>query len=147
MTLACTLPAGFGARRAGTVSAGIGAGIVIASNVLGAGLGGGLGTSPALLALIPFTLWALVPYGAVLVLSRLVSWPWAVAGAGAAVVAAEIGVRLAVFVFPRGSTAASPARCEWSGGLASDDLPRGADGASAAECARASLDRNDGERW
>lgn len=94
--------AGFSPRRAGTLAAGIGAGLVIVTNVLGASLGGGAG----LLALLPFTLWALAPYGAVLALGRLLRWPWAVAGAGAAAVAAEIGIRLAVFVFPRGSTAA-----------------------------------------
>lgn len=106
MTPASTSLGAFSARRAGTVSAGIGASVVIASNLLGAGLGGALGSGWGLLALVPFTLWALAPYGAVLALSRLLRWPWVVAGAGAAVLAAEIGIRLAVFVFPRGSTAA-----------------------------------------
>lgn len=60
----------------------------------------------SVLPLLGFTAWALLPYAVLLAAARRVERPWALAGAGAVAVATELGIRLAVFVFPRGSTAA-----------------------------------------
>lgn len=117
-------PAATPSTRIARTCAAIGAVVVVASSVPAA-LSGGGGSS--LLPLLLFVLWGLVPYGALVAVGRAIRWPWAIAGAGAAAIAAEIGIRLAVFVFPRGSTAAialvfSPAFllavCMPAGGLA-----------------------------
>src|SRR5262245_38652498 len=88
--------------RAAAVLAAIGAAIVFIT-VLPVAFSGDFGT---VLGLLGFTAWALLPYGVLLLAGARVQSRWAVAGAGAAAIAAEVGVRLAVFVFPRGSTAA-----------------------------------------
>jgi hypothetical protein len=78
-----------------TVPAVAGAVIVLATSLLG-----GLTIFVAV-----FAIWALLPYAGLLALrTRL---PRAMlAGAGLAALAVEIGIRLSVFVYPRGSTAA-----------------------------------------
>lgn len=53
-----------------------------------------------------FAVWALAPYLLLALAARLLEDRWVVSGAGAAALATELGVRAAVFVFPRGSTAA-----------------------------------------
>ncbi|MEZ5291111.1 MAG: hypothetical protein R2745_08520 [Vicinamibacterales bacterium] len=82
-------------RVARSVAAAGGA-LVVATSLLG-------DWSPALLA---FIAWALVPYAALLVIGPRLGDAWTVAGAGAAALAVDVGIRLSVFVFPRGSTAA-----------------------------------------
>jgi hypothetical protein len=59
--------------------------------------------TPGILALLA---WACAPYVALLIAARYIPSPWAMAGAGAAALAVELGIRAAVFLFPRGSTAA-----------------------------------------
>jgi len=53
-----------------------------------------------------FAAWAFLPYGILILAARMIPNAWVVAGAGASVVAAEAGIRAAVFVFPTSSTAA-----------------------------------------
>jgi hypothetical protein len=53
-----------------------------------------------------FVAWALAPYALLALVGSRLSNVWMVAGAGLAALAVEIGIRLAVFVYPRGSTAA-----------------------------------------
>lgn len=56
---------------------------------------------------IPFILYALVPYGVLAAAARyLVTNPWSIGGAGVAALTVEAGIRAAVMVWPRGSTAA-----------------------------------------
>lgn len=55
---------------------------------------------------IPFVLWALAPYGFLVMVERQWTNRWATGGAGAAAVTVEAGIRAAVFLYPRGSTAA-----------------------------------------
>jgi hypothetical protein len=55
---------------------------------------------------MPFTLWALLPYGVLFLIARAGASPWVAAGAGLLALSLEIGVRASVFVWPRGSTAA-----------------------------------------
>jgi hypothetical protein len=55
---------------------------------------------------IPFALWSLVPWAVLFALGRTPLGTWQICGAGVAALAAEIGIRAAVFVWPRGSTAA-----------------------------------------
>lgn len=55
---------------------------------------------------ILFAVWALLPYGILIVAGRVVPNAWAVGGAGAAALTAEGAIRAGVFLFPRGSTAA-----------------------------------------
>jgi len=63
-----------------------------------------LGTfSPGLLA---FAAWGLVPYVILWLFGRVAPSAWSVADAGIAALAADGGIRLSVFVFPRASTAA-----------------------------------------
>jgi hypothetical protein len=81
------------ARVAGTV----GTVLVIATNIIGGN--GSLG-------LVAFTLWALLPYGLLAVAGPALPGSWCAAGAGAAMLAVEAGVRASVFLHPRGSTAA-----------------------------------------
>ncbi|MGE0814035.1 MAG: hypothetical protein AB7O28_18625 [Vicinamibacterales bacterium] len=73
-----------------------GATLVVATSLVG-------DWSPALLA---FVAWALVPYAVLAAVGGRLGDAWTVAGAGAAALAVEAGIRLSVFVFPRGSTAA-----------------------------------------
>src|SRR5437660_1109924 len=60
---------------------------------------GGLGA-------LAFGAYALAPYLLLLMIGRLIRDPWIAGGAGMAALATEIGIRLYVFVYPRGSTAA-----------------------------------------
>jgi len=99
----------------------LGGGVALGSTLFVSAFSGPMG----LFGGMAFGLWALVPYLLLLVFGRVVSSPWAVGGAGLAALAAECGIRAAVFLFPRGSTAAlalifSPA---WIAALA---LPVGA---------------------
>lgn len=55
--------------------------------------------------IVAFLAWACAPYVALLIAARYIPSPWAMAGAGAAALAVELGIRAAVFLFPRGSTA------------------------------------------
>jgi hypothetical protein len=55
---------------------------------------------------IPFALWSLVPWAVLFALRRSPLDAWPLGGAGVAALAAELGIRAAVFVWPRGSTAA-----------------------------------------
>jgi hypothetical protein len=55
---------------------------------------------------IPFALWSALPYGVLWLAGRQMACPWIIGGAGVAALAAETAVRLSVFVWPRGSTAA-----------------------------------------
>jgi len=63
------------------------------------------GSGGSLLAL-PFAAWASAPWAVLLAAGRIGVPPWISAGATVAGLAVELGVRLAVFVFPAGSTAA-----------------------------------------
>src|SRR4051812_19162069 len=69
--------------------------VVVATSLLGEGLG-----------VLAFAAFALVPYAILLLIGRFIRDPWVVGGAGMATLATEIGIRLSVFVYPRGSTAA-----------------------------------------
>jgi hypothetical protein len=64
---------------------------------------GGSGFNPLSL---PFALWSLVPYVLLGVLGRAIRDPWPGIGAGLGALAADVGIRAAVFIWPRGSTAA-----------------------------------------
>ena len=55
---------------------------------------------------IPFALWSMVPYVVLWVAGRALRDPWPALGAGSAAIAADLGIRAAVFLWPRGSTAA-----------------------------------------
>lgn len=68
--------------------------------VVGTSLLGDLG-----LALLLLVAWSLLPYGVLAGAGPRLT-PWTAAGMGVAALAVEVGIRLAVFVFPRGSTAA-----------------------------------------
>jgi hypothetical protein len=76
--------------------AAIGAALVLVTSVLGAGFS---------LFTLPFVAWSLLPYGALWFAGRAGLGSWPVLGAGAFAIAAESGVRAAVFLWPRGSTA------------------------------------------
>jgi hypothetical protein len=58
------------------------------------------------LLVVPFVLWALAPWAGVWIMGGMTEDDWTAAGAAAAALAVEAGVRAAVFVWPRGSTAA-----------------------------------------
>jgi hypothetical protein len=64
-----------------------------------------VGSGFSLLAL-PFAVWSMLPYGALWLVGRALRDRWPVLGAGTAALAADIGIRAAVFLWPRGSTAA-----------------------------------------
>lgn len=89
-------------KQAAVASAAIGAAVVTLTTVP-FGLTQGL---TALLASAAFAAWALVPYLILLAVGPRTRRHWAVLGAGAAALAVEVGIRLSVMVFPRGSTAA-----------------------------------------
>ena len=55
---------------------------------------------------LPFALWSALPYGVLWIVGRMLRDPWPSLGAGTAAIAADIGIRAAVFLWPRGSTAA-----------------------------------------
>jgi len=69
-------------------------------------MAGARGDVGVVISLLAFTAWALVPYAVLFALGRHVRNPWLVLGAGLFATAFELGIRLSVFVFPRGSTAA-----------------------------------------
>ncbi len=98
-----------------------GATLVLGTTLLAGSDSGAAG----LVFVMSFGLWALLPYVLLLIAGRFVSNLWVVGGAGVLALAAECGIRAAVFLFPRGSTAAlalivSPA---WIAAIA---LPAGA---------------------
>ena len=64
-----------------------------------------VGSGFSLLSL-PFALWSMAPYVVLWVVGRALRDRWPVLGAGTAALAADIGIRAAVFLWPRGSTAA-----------------------------------------
>ncbi|MFI5345251.1 MAG: hypothetical protein ACHQ51_02640 [Elusimicrobiota bacterium] len=84
-------------QTAALIAASIGGLLVLGTNLL-AGLS---------LAMVVFTLYGLAPYALLRFASDspYLSDPWTVGGAGAAAVAAEAGIRAAVFLFPTHSTA------------------------------------------
>src|SRR5262245_21458753 len=55
---------------------------------------------------LPFALWSTVPYAVLWFVGGLLPNPWLALGAGASALAAELGIRASVFLWPRGSTAA-----------------------------------------
>jgi hypothetical protein len=63
----------------------------------------GSGFSPISL---PFAIWSTLPYGVLWIVGSRMRDRWLTLGAGAAAIAADLGIRAAVFVWPRGSTAA-----------------------------------------
>ncbi len=94
----------FTSNQAARAAAACGVAIVVLSSVPAVVVSAA--TPATLLPLLLFAGWAVVPYGILILAARGSRWPWAVLGAGAVAVAAEVGIRLAVFVYPRGSTAA-----------------------------------------
>jgi hypothetical protein len=84
-------------QRPHVLLAALGSTLVVVTSMIGSGF------SPLA---IPFTLWALAPYGVLFIAGRLTPDPWPSMGAGIAALACEIGIRSSVFVWPRGSTAA-----------------------------------------
>ena len=83
--------------RIAAVAASAGMIFVVATSVTGGSW------SPALVA---FIVWALLPYGLLVIAGPALPDAWSAAGAGAAMLAVEAGVRASVFLYPRGSTAA-----------------------------------------
>jgi hypothetical protein len=77
--------------------AAIGAGLVVLTSIVGSGFN---------LLSIPFAVWAALPYAALWFAGRWTANPGPILGAGAAALAADLGIRAAVFIWPRGSTAA-----------------------------------------
>lgn len=59
-----------------------------------------------IIALLLFSVWGSVPYGVICFGHRLTSNPWVLGGAGASALAAEIGYRASVFLWPQSSTQA-----------------------------------------
>ncbi|HVQ12952.1 MAG TPA: hypothetical protein VMS40_05150, partial [Vicinamibacterales bacterium] len=55
---------------------------------------------------LPFALWSTVPYAALWIVGRRLQNPWLALGAGTSALAADLGIRASVFLWPRGSTAA-----------------------------------------
>ncbi|MDE0451406.1 MAG: hypothetical protein OXI90_06525 [Gammaproteobacteria bacterium] len=60
----------------------------------------------AIIGLGLFAAWGLVPYGIICFGHKLTSNPWVLGGAGASALAAEIGYRASVFLWPQSSTQA-----------------------------------------
>jgi hypothetical protein len=71
--------------------------LVAATDLLAGGLG---------LGALGFVVWGALPYALILVLTRVMSHGWALVGGAGAVLLGELYVRIEVFLFPRGSTAA-----------------------------------------
>ncbi len=55
---------------------------------------------------LPFALWSTVPYAVLWIVGHRLQSPWLVLGAGTSALAADLGIRASVFLWPRGSTAA-----------------------------------------
>lgn len=55
---------------------------------------------------LPFALWSTVPYAVLWMAGRRLQNPWLALGAGTSALAADLGIRASVFLWPRGSTAA-----------------------------------------
>ena len=55
---------------------------------------------------LPFALWSTVPYAVLWIVGRRLQSPWLALGAGTSAIAADLGIRASVFLWPRGSTAA-----------------------------------------
>ena len=55
---------------------------------------------------LPFALWSTTPYAVLWILGSRLRDPWPALGAGTAALAADLGIRASVFLWPRGSTAA-----------------------------------------
>ena len=89
------------ARQVGAVFALLGSVLVVVSNLVFGSYGRG-----AFGPFIGLTLAALIPYAILYGVSRSATNAWTVAGAGAAALTVESGIRASVFLFPRGSTAA-----------------------------------------
>jgi len=81
-------PARWKTRRSGVAAAAALAGgtVVVGTTLVGSGF------QPAS---VPFAVWAFLPYGLLLLAARVVRDPWALGGAGAATLAAEVGIRAA----------------------------------------------------
>lgn len=60
----------------------------------------------AIIAMAFFVAWGSVPYGVICFSHKFMSNPWVIGGAGAAALAAEIGYRASVFLWPQSSTQA-----------------------------------------
>jgi hypothetical protein len=89
------------ARQIGTIFALLGTALVVATN-----LGFGSYDRGTFLPIAGFTVAGIVPYVLLYGAGRSVDNRWMVAGAGAAALTVEAGIRASVFLFPRGSTAA-----------------------------------------
>ena len=59
-----------------------------------------------IVGLLVFAAWGSVPYGVICLGHKFISNPWVLGGAGASALAAEIGYRASVFLWPQGSTQA-----------------------------------------
>jgi hypothetical protein len=55
---------------------------------------------------LPFALWSTTPYAVLWIVGSRLRDPWPALGAGMSALAADLGIRAAVFLWPRGSTAA-----------------------------------------
>jgi len=55
---------------------------------------------------LPFALWSTTPYAVLWIVASRLRDPWPALGAGTAALAADLGIRASVFLWPRGSTAA-----------------------------------------
>lgn len=55
---------------------------------------------------LPFALWSTAPYAVLWIVGRRLQNPWLTIGAGTSALAADLGIRASVFLWPRGSTAA-----------------------------------------
>lgn len=78
---------------------------IVLLTCLWAGMKGELGYA-AIIGLGLFTAWGLVPYGIIYFGHKVTSNPWVLGGAGASALAAEIGYRASVFLWPQSSTQA-----------------------------------------
>jgi hypothetical protein len=78
--------------------------VAIAGALVGA-VSSVVGSGFSLLSL-PFALWSALPYLVLWRIGRAAVNPWPWLGAGTAALAADIGIRASVFIWPRGSTAA-----------------------------------------
>jgi hypothetical protein len=86
-----------GLERPSTALAVVGVVLVWTTSIAGSGF--------SLLSL-PFALWSTVPYAVLWIVGRRLQNPWLALGAGTSALAADLGIRASVFLWPRGSTAA-----------------------------------------